>query len=128
MAMRKVIVRLFLCSGLFTAWCPSFAARRVVFVTEANVGGPASHGLAKLQEALQAAGLEIADASTSATADLAVLANVRSRCVDTPRTAEALSVRRGTYSGKPAVVLCGADNRGLMYAALDTADRVSWTG
>ena len=31
----------------------------------------------------------------------------------------------GHYNGKPAVILCGADSRGLMYAALDTADRVS---
>jgi hypothetical protein len=25
------------------------------------------------------------------------------------------------------LILCGADDRGLMYAALDTADRVGWS-
>ena len=35
-------------------------------------------------------------------------------------------VRRTRVQGKPAVILCGSDARGLMYAALDAADRVSW--
>ena len=43
-----------------------------------------------------------------------------------PDGAEALTVWRGNYQGKPAVILCGADARGLMYAALDVADRVGW--
>jgi len=44
-----------------------------------------------------------------------------------PEGSEALVVRRTEIEGKPAVVLCAADARGLMYAALDTADRVSWS-
>jgi hypothetical protein len=32
-----------------------------------------------------------------------------------------------SIAGSPALVICGADARGLMYAALDVADRVSWT-
>jgi hypothetical protein len=114
-----------LCSALFGAALPAEGAGRVAFLTEGDPGMPAAHGLAKLKEALQSAGLEVADRSGAA--DLLVLANVRSRCADTPRTPEALSIRRGTENGKPAVILCGGDSRGLMYAALDTADRVRWT-
>ncbi|MBI4873108.1 MAG: hypothetical protein HY822_00595, partial [Acidobacteria bacterium] len=40
---------------------------------------------------------------------------------------EALAVRRTTVGGKPGLVLCGSDARGLMYAVLDAAQRVSWT-
>ena len=44
-----------------------------------------------------------------------------------PEGPEALVVRRTRVQGKPAVILCGSDARGLMYAALDAADRVSWS-
>jgi hypothetical protein len=43
-----------------------------------------------------------------------------------PEGPEALVIRRTEVEGKPAVILCGSDARGLMYAALDVADRVSW--
>ena len=41
-----------------------------------------------------------------------------------PEGAEALVVQRVRLRGRPALVLCGSDSRGLMYAALDTADRI----
>jgi hypothetical protein len=119
-AMRRAIVSL-------VVWCASssaIAASRVALVTEGAPGAPASHGFSKLKDALQAAGVELAPAGGSV--DYTILANVRSRCADAPRAAEALSVRHGTHNGKPALILCGADSRGLMYAALDTADRVRW--
>ena len=43
-----------------------------------------------------------------------------------PSAAEALVVKNLILRGQPALVLCGTDDRGLMYAALDAADRVSW--
>lgn len=124
--MRKVIARVLICSGFVAVLFPAAAARRVAIVTEGDPGAPGSHGLAKLREALEASGLEIATASSDV--DFAVLANVRARCADAPRIPEALSIRHGRQNGKPAVILCGADSRGLMYAALDTADRVRWAG
>jgi hypothetical protein len=36
-------------------------------------------------------------------------------------------IRRTERDGKPGIILCGSDARGLMYAALDVADRVSWS-
>jgi len=44
-----------------------------------------------------------------------------------PSAAEALAVRKTAWRGKPMLILCGADDRGLMYAALDTAERVGWS-
>ena len=124
-AMRRTIGLLMFCSALLAVGLPASAARRVSFVTEGDLGRPGAYGVGKLKETLQAAGLDIANGDS--TADLVVLANVPSRCADTPRAPESLSVHRGTQNGKPAVILCGADSRGLMYAALDTADRIRWS-
>ncbi len=45
-----------------------------------------------------------------------------------PSGPEALVVRVGLkYKEKPAIALWGSDQVGLMYAALDLAQRVSWT-
>src|ERR1043166_8368640 len=43
-----------------------------------------------------------------------------------PSVAEALVIKKLALSGKPALVLCGSDDRGLMYALLDVAQRVRW--
>ncbi len=44
-----------------------------------------------------------------------------------PNEKEGLQIKKTTYKGKPALVLCGADDVGLMYAALDVAKRMSWS-
>lgn len=100
---------LILCSVLAAA-LP--AAQRVAVITEGNLAGPANHGLAVLRDALHKKGFEVTDVARPACG------------LQGP---EALSIHRGTYRGAPAVTLCGSDTRGLMYAALDTADRVAWS-
>lgn len=45
-----------------------------------------------------------------------------------PAPAESLSVARSSRGGKTVLSLCGADSTGLMYAALDTADRIRAAG
>ena len=48
--------------------------------------------------------------------------------VTAPEGSEALTVRTGAkYQNKPAIVLAGSDDTGLMYGALDVADRMSWS-
>src|SRR5258708_4172022 len=126
--MSSGLERLLLSSLLLAATLPAAGPRRVVFLSEGDPGLSGSYGLGKLKETLQANGAEVVNGSSAANADVAVLVNVRSRCAGLPQTREALSVRRGDHSGKPAVILCGADPNGLMYAALDTADRVRWSG
>jgi len=47
--------------------------------------------------------------------------------VAVPAEAEAVAIRTGArYQRKPAIVLAGGDGAGLMYAALDLADRIGW--
>ncbi|MHC4505470.1 MAG: hypothetical protein ACYTFI_19370, partial [Planctomycetota bacterium] len=46
--------------------------------------------------------------------------------VPVPEGAEALVIRSSRWQGKKALLVSGADDRGLMYALLDVADRVGW--
>ena len=110
------------------------SAARVAIVADPNLGPPARHGLTTLTESLKDKGF-IVDTGSPAGADFVVLAGLPAdRRVAAalargtlPVGPQALAVRRTTWQGKPAVVLCGSDSRGLMYAALDVADRVGWT-
>ncbi len=45
-----------------------------------------------------------------------------------PDGPEALAVKLTTWGETPTLVICGSDARGLMYAALDVAERISWAG
>ena len=123
-ALRRILSFLAILSTVL----PAAGARRVMVLTEGDLGLPGSYGLGKLKEALRSSGADVVDGRSAGTADWIVLANVRSRCAELRQTPEALSIRRGAYSGKPAIILCGADPNGLMYAALDTADRVRSSG
>jgi hypothetical protein len=110
---------------------PAMAARRVALIAEGELTPPARHGLAKLREALRAKGFEIAD--SAAHADYVILAGIGAS--DTlqqwqapvPAGREALTIWRGRYLDKPAIALAGGDASGLMYAALDAADRIGWS-
>jgi hypothetical protein len=112
------------------------AATKVAVMTEGAVGPPARQGIAKLEQALRARGFDVA--ADAAGAGYVILAGLRSPQGEITKTLnawkaqlpegpEALAIRRGKYQGKPAVILCGADARGLMYAALDTAQRIAWS-
>jgi len=46
--------------------------------------------------------------------------------ISIPQEPESIVIHRTTWQGKPAVVLAGTDDRGLMYALLDTAERIRW--
>ncbi len=129
---RTIVVSfgaLFLCS------LAAPAAPQVAVIAQGPLAAPAQHGLEKLKEALHAKGFGIVDAPAQAGYVLllglspnSAAANVlREWKAPLPDGAEALTVWRGNYQGKPAAALCGADARGLMYAALDTADRISWS-
>lgn len=90
------------------------AAVRVSVVSEAAPGPAARHGLSKLRAALEARGFEW---EAGARGDLRVTARIRP--LDGP---ESLEIRR-TREG---LEVTGGDDRGLMYALLDLADRVGW--
>jgi len=121
--------------GLLRLAVPASASQQVSVIRDGAIASPAAHGIVKLEQALRAKGYGV---TGSAGADYGILAGVKSSAVEItkalkdmkaplPEGAEALVVSRGVYRGKPAVYLCGADARGLMYAALDTAERIGWS-
>jgi hypothetical protein len=114
---------------------PAWAERQVALISEGEITAPAKHGLMKLEQALRAKGIGVA--SSAGKADYVIVAGLsRANGVASalaewkapvPAAAEALTVWRGQYNGRPTIALCGGDARGLMYAALDTAARISWS-
>jgi len=116
------------------------AGNRVGIVVDGKAEGCAEYGLASLEEVLRKQGLSVQrlEQVASAQADYLIFAGLASNegpaahvlnvlNVALPEGPEALVVRRTEVEGKPALILCGSDARGLMYAALDLADRVSWS-
>jgi len=112
----------------------------VMLVTDSFLAAPALHGLDELKQALQERGYSVtsADSVDTGKADVYIVAGVegnqgpacalmRVRNLSLPSGPEALVVQRSRIKGKPALILCAADDRGLMYAALDVAERVSWS-
>jgi len=87
---------------------------------KAAAAAPVQHGLAKLQASLRAQGWTI-DRSASSNATVVVTARI-----EPTGGVESLTIRKSTARGQPALLLTGADDRGLMYALLDTAERVGW--
>ena len=114
----------FLVLGWLLSALPVWAAREVAIVIDSGPEPPARYGIARLEQALAAKGLTVVHPRPDepARADFYVLAGLKKG------EPQSLSIRRSTYAGKPAVTLSGGDSRGLMYAALDTADRVGWSG
>ena len=107
-------------------------APKITVVARGELAPPAQYGLARLQAALQARGLladSLADTvvlvGTASTPEIATaLRQAGSRL---PVGPESIAIARGRFQGRPALILAGGDARGVMYAALDTADRVAWS-
>ena len=111
----------------------------VVVLDDSGDSATAEHGISTLEQALRARGIRVSekadDVDRADTVILAGLAASNGPAVTAlgagaslPAGPEALAVKVGaTYRSKPAIVLCGSDGTGLMYAALDLAQRVSWT-
>ena len=115
---------------------------------------PVQHGLGKLRAALDARGWKLRDADTitqqewprnlelsqrwrfqSLVVGIAGAEKNRGWLLPVPNAAESLAIGRivttGGATNSPAggttsLSITGADDRGLMYALLDTAERVSW--
>ncbi len=113
---------------------------QVSVVTDSRLGPPAAHGRDKVLAALRCRGITYEAASSLADARgkmLIVAGLVRG---DTPAARllgttpkpvvqgpEALVIRKRQWQGRPAWVIGGSDDRGLMYGGLDVADRIGWS-
>jgi len=120
--------------------CGAADAPQISLVADGSMGAPARHGLRKLEAALREKGcpfetvnsLEVARGKTLIVAGFTVRASVAAQLLKddnlvAPNGAEALVIHRSQWKGRSAVVLAGSDDRGLMYAELDTADRIGWS-
>jgi len=129
-------------SALFVAATSTMAAEGLtVSILSHKAPGPAArHGLKKLTEALKARGLETRtidstkDAKpgeivivTAVPGSKGQVARLHTRLAGgMPEGAETLRVRKIEKDKSTYLLVSGGDDRGLMYALLDIADRVGW--
>ncbi|MBI2480466.1 MAG: hypothetical protein HYV60_18115, partial [Planctomycetia bacterium] len=116
----------------------AFGQETVQVVPVGELSGSASHGMKRLGEAITARGIKLttigglnqADSHHVIVAGLAsqpaVSELITAGGLSIPEQPEALAIRRVETGDRTMVVLCGADPTGLMYAALETAERISW--
>ena len=109
----------------------------VSVVTDAALGPAARHGLNKLVSALKAKNVAVEQSNSleAARGEMLIVAGQAAassavaalhKGITPPEGAEALLIRETRWKGKTAWLVSGADDRGLMYALLDVADRVGW--
>src|SRR5262245_50795088 len=128
-------------SLLAAPWSGHSASTKVTLsiVSDGAPGLAARQGLNNLAAALKARGVDVAQASSleAARGEMLIVAGRaaasgpaaalgKSLGVAPPESSESLLIRRTEWNGKTALLVSGADDRGLMYALLDVADRVGW--
>jgi hypothetical protein len=114
--------------------------KKVAVIADAELDESARYGIRKLEAVLRAKGVTVTEGEGHVSgSDFVLLAGLGSgrgaaanalagMNVAAPSGAEALTIRtRAQFHEKPAIVVAGSDGSGLMYAALDLADRVGWT-
>ena len=127
------MLKAFLPLIVFIVSAPLAAATSVAVLSQEPVGSPAAHGVAVLRNALLSRGFTVSDSSENT--DYRIVAGgaaaaqaaraLKGNAATLPKASESVAVLRGRLGGRPAIVLAGGDSRGLMYAALDTAEKVS---
>jgi hypothetical protein len=115
---------------------------QVSLVRESHSGLATNHGWEKMKSALSAKGVRyeevfdpkdahggrlIAAGLWSDSAAGAVAGRIRSLGVKMPEKPESLVIHKAEWGGKQALLLSGSDDRGLMYALLEVADRIGWS-
>jgi hypothetical protein len=112
----------------------------VSLVTDTALRPAAAHGAAKILAVLADKGVPVEKAASLDEAHgklliMAGLASGEGRAATFLRTAtnslpagpEALVIAKLQHQGKSCWVIAGSDDRGLMYAELDVADRIGWS-
>ncbi|MCY2955224.1 MAG: hypothetical protein NTU53_25125 [Planctomycetota bacterium] len=112
----------------------------VSVIADRDLGPAAAHGSRCLMAALKANNVPFEKASSAeqACGRLLIVAGMSggdgpaSRLLNSgnhplPQGPEALIIRKTQVEGKPTWLIVGSDDRGLMYALLDVADRISWS-
>ena len=112
----------------------------VTIITDKTSGISVTHGLTKLKDALSAKKIQfeiigsvkeakgkciIVAGLASGTGEAARLLKAGGHLV--PSAAEALTIWKSKNNDSPLWVISGFDDRGLMYALLDVANRIGWS-
>ncbi|UCG48556.1 MAG: hypothetical protein JSU94_02035 [Phycisphaerales bacterium] len=128
---------------LFCAGCALSAQEEpltICLVTDETRGPAARHGFGKLEEALRQKGISVRSVTSteaSPPAGRLIIAGIAGQTgpanrlhdrldIPRPQAAESLLVRHVKWAKQDALLISAADDRGLMYALLDVADRVAW--
>jgi hypothetical protein len=137
----RAILSLFITSAIFSLSGAAEPSHAFSMVTDSEPGRAAKHGIQKLGDALRVRGwtVEIVSGTDAATHPRRIAvgnssgqgtaaALLRRAGKPLPEVPESLTVARiaDPEGGPETLVLCGADDRGLMYAMLDAAERVRW--
>ena len=120
--------------------CTGKQVPKISIITDATIGSPVSHGLTTLTANLDKQNIPYEKVSSIAEAhgDILLVAGLSSGAGEAakllleankqmPAEAEALTIWKTEVQQKPAWVINGFDDRGLMYGILDVAERVSWS-
>jgi hypothetical protein len=115
------------------------AVSKVSIVVDDAPGRSVQHGLNQLKSALNQNGAELAETRSldAASGEFVIVAGLcrgpgeaarlmNELKLDPLTQPESLLVRHVERGGKKILLVSGADDRGLMYALLDVADRVGW--
>ena len=129
---------LFLCFVSFVV-STLVADTTALVVADPQPGAPVRHALTKLRQALRAKGISYRERTRLRNAGngptiVAGLAHgsgaaatlIQDLGITAPTKPESLLIRHAEWRGKSVLLVSGADDRGLMYALLDVADRVGW--
>ena len=112
---------------------------KVSLVIDSALGSGARHGLSKVRLALQCIGFpfEEVDSLAKAHSNMPVIIGlndksdtvsemIKSSGLQMPDIAESLLIKHIDWNNRKALLVSGKDDRGLMYALLDIADRIGW--
>ena len=113
----------------------------VSLIIDRQVGNPVRHGLNKVTAAFAEKGLSVQEVFSldNAQGNVVVVAGLargsgaaaellRSQeRLSPPEGPEALLIRFAKSNSKKLLLISGSDDRGLMYALLDVADRIGWS-
>ena len=111
----------------------------VSLITDSVLGPASRHGLNKTRLALQNKGIPFEEvrALRASSANILIVAGVvdesravaqllKSSGMQSPEGAESVLIGHTAWEGKKVLLVSGGDDRGLMYALLDVADRIGW--
>ncbi len=113
-------------------------AIHITLLVDTPLGPGARHGLGKVARALQKRGVYFSEVANLSGADgdaLLVLGLPNSPAaralaaaadISLPETPESILIHETAHRGTPTWLIGGGDDRGLMYALLDVADRIGW--